>query len=101
MLNPSYARAQATYGEMLLSNGDTETALPVLNKAIKLDPNLSEAYINRAVLWEVTAMNTKNNKYYELCAADLRKVIELNADQELVDQAKDAIRKMQSKGYIP
>jgi hypothetical protein len=69
--------------------------------AIQLDPNIAEAYINRAVAYEIYAIQNKDNTWYIQSAADLRKAIELSDNQDLIDVANEGIRKMQSKGYIP
>ncbi|MCX6008266.1 MAG: hypothetical protein NTZ34_13545, partial [Chloroflexi bacterium] len=100
-LNPKYAPAQVTLGEFLTVNGDVEEGIKVLTQAIKLDPTIAEAYINRAVAYEIMAAIKKDNSWYYPSAEDLRQAIRLSTDQELIEAAKDGIRKMQSKGYIP
>jgi len=100
-LNPNYARSYVTLGEMLIVNGDVQEALKTLSKAIQLDPNIAEAYYNRAVAYEVTAMMSQNYSYYELAAADLKKVIQVTTDPDIIEAANEGLRKMESKGYIP
>ena len=100
-IEPKNARAYTTLGEMYIVNGDIEEAFHALNSAIKLDPNIPEAYLNRAMAWEIYAIRVKNLNYYENSAADLRMVIKLNKDPEQVEEAQAAIRRMQSKGFIP
>jgi tetratricopeptide (TPR) repeat protein len=100
-LNPSYAPAQVTLGEFLTVNGDIEEAIKVLTQAIKLDPTIAEAYINRAVAYEILAVMKKDNSWYYPSADDLRQAIKLTTDQQLIDAANEGLRKMQSKGYIP
>ncbi len=99
--DPNNARAFTILGEMFIINGDLDEAFDALNKSIKLDPNLPEAYFNRAMAWEIYAIQVNNYSYYENCAADLRMVIKLNKEPEQVEEAQAAIRRMQSKGYIP
>jgi tetratricopeptide (TPR) repeat protein len=100
-LDPNYARAYVTLGEMLVVNGDLEEALTILGKAISLDPGLAEAYYNRAVAYELTAITTKNFNYYDLSAADLRMVIKVSTDPGIIESANAGLRAMQSHGYIP
>jgi tetratricopeptide (TPR) repeat protein len=100
-LDPNYARAYVTLGEMLIVNGDLEEALIILSKAILLDPNLAEAYFNRAVAYEVTAITTKNFSYYDVSAADLRMAIKVTSDPNIIEAANAGLRAMQSHGYIP
>ncbi|MBN1374653.1 MAG: tetratricopeptide repeat protein, partial [Dehalococcoidia bacterium] len=100
-LNPTYAPSQVTLGEFLTVNGDIEEGIKVLTQAIKLDPTIAEAYINRAVAYEILAVIQKDNGWYVYSAEDLRKAVELSTDQQLIDAANEGIRKMQSKGYIP
>jgi len=100
-LDPNYARAYVTLGEMLIVNGDLEEALTTLGKAISLDPNLAEAYYNRAVAYEVTAITSKNFNYYDLAAADLKMVLKVTTEPNIIAAANDGLRAMQSHGYIP
>jgi tetratricopeptide (TPR) repeat protein len=100
-LNPTYAPYQVNLGEFLTINGEPEEAIKVLSQAIKLDPNIAEAYINRAVAYEVYAIMTENYSWYENSAADLRQAIKITKDPALIEAANEGLRKMQSKGYIP
>ena len=100
-LNPKYAPAQVSLGEFLTVNGDVEEGIDVLTQAIKLDPTIAEAYINRAVAYEILAVMKKDNSWYYLSAEDLKQAIKLSTNQQLIDAANDGLRKMQSKGYIP
>ncbi len=100
-LDPNNARAYVTLGEILIVNDDLEEAFTALNKAISLDPHLAEAYYNRAVAYQVTAITTKNYNYYDLAAADMRMVLKVATDPDISEAANEAVRAMQSHGYIP
>jgi tetratricopeptide (TPR) repeat protein len=48
--NPT-AKAYQIHGAMLAIKGDNEGALGELTQAIRLDPKMQDAYVNRAFLW--------------------------------------------------
>ncbi len=64
--NPKDALSYARRGKAYSGNKDYEHALPDYDKAIELDPKLTDAYVGRAVIRLV-------NKEYDKCWEDVHK----------------------------
>ncbi len=73
--NPT-ALAYQIHGLMLAMNGEIEPALGELNQAIRLNPKMQDAYINRAFLWIA-------KREYDRAIADCEEAIRLDPKYSL------------------
>ena len=101
-MNPNNSSAYNNRGSVKTKLGNYDLAIEDYNKAIELNPNCAQAYLNMVLPKQLLANNTKNkkerNKLIEEAYNDFIKGYDL-ADDKLKDEYKQKAIYFAKKGY--